>query len=79
MTKKNVHRLYDFKGVKAYRFSYVPFKGVKHLAAASAAVEPACPQCNSHNTTAPDGNGDVTCLDCGYVFDQDEQPAAQEK
>ena len=31
-----------------------------------------CPQCTSTVTTQPDENGDVTCLNCGHVFDQDE-------
>jgi len=31
-----------------------------------------CPQCGGANTFGPDENGDVVCLDCGYVFDQDE-------
>ncbi|GAI38062.1 unnamed protein product [marine sediment metagenome] len=31
-----------------------------------------CPQCGSENCTEPDDIGDVTCITCGYVFDQDE-------
>jgi len=34
-----------------------------------------CPQCNSVRVTAPDETGERQCLDCFYVFDQDEQDA----
>ena len=31
-----------------------------------------CPQCKSNNVSELSIHGDVTCLDCGYIFDQDE-------
>lgn len=32
-----------------------------------------CPRCHRDNPIGPDENGDIVCLDCGWVFDQDER------
>lgn len=31
-----------------------------------------CPQCGWGELAGPDPNGDVTCIECGFVFDMDE-------
>lgn len=31
-----------------------------------------CPQCGSANLFGPNENGEMVCLDCKFVFDQDE-------
>ena len=31
-----------------------------------------CPQCHSDAVFGPSEDGDMICLACGYVFDQDE-------